>query len=104
MAWVRARESAIATVALLAIATGLVGCSDESTPEGSGGTSGAILDRDYHAPRAVQELKAAGLIRERGWHDGPGAIFVPTAEGEALYARLADSQPRTPPAPRWVKR
>lgn len=68
------------------------------------GTSGAILDRDYHAPRAVQELKAAGLIRERGWHDGPGAIFVPTAEGEALYARLADSQPRTPPAPRWVKR
>lgn len=67
------------------------------------GTSGAILERDYHAPRALKELKALGLIQERGWHDGPGAIFVPTADGEMLYARLIEAAPK-PLSPRWVKR
>lgn len=67
------------------------------------GTSAAILERDYQAPRAIQELKTHGLIKERGWHDGPGSIFVPTAEGEALYQRLARAGPK-PLSPRWVKR
>ncbi|MDX1539799.1 MAG: hypothetical protein R3349_00205 [Geminicoccaceae bacterium] len=67
------------------------------------GASGAILERDYNAPRALQELKAQGLIKERGWHDGPGSIFVPTEEGEALYAKLVDTAAK-PLSPRWVKR
>ncbi len=67
------------------------------------GTSAAMLDRDYAAPHVVEELKELGLVRERGWHDGPGAILIPTAEGEQTYAGLAGSTPRTL-SPRWVKR
>jgi len=74
-----------------------------SAPKPVRGTSGAMLDRDYQAPWAVDELAAAGLIRERGWHDGPGAIWIPTPEGEALYRRLAESPAAKPAAPRWIK-
>jgi len=57
-------------------------------PKAVRGTAGAILERDYHAPWAVDELSRAGLIRERGWHNGPGAIWVPTSEGMAIYEQL----------------
>jgi hypothetical protein len=74
-----------------------------AAPKPVRGTSAAMLDRDYGAPHAVQDLKELGLVRERGWHDGPGAILIPTSAGEKLYASLADASPRTP-SPRWVKR
>ena len=68
------------------------------------GTSGAMLDRDFNAAEAVQALAAAGLIRERGWHDGPGAIWIPTAEGERVYQRLAALAPPKPASPRWLRK
>lgn len=74
-----------------------------AAPKPVRGTSAAMLDRDYAAPQAVQDLRERGLVQERGWHDGPGGILIPTPEGEALYAKLADAAPRTL-SPRWVKR
>ena len=74
-----------------------------AAPKPVRGTSSAMLERDYGAPHVIEELKGQGLVQERGWHDGPGAILIPTPEGEELYARLAGSTPRTP-SPRWVKR
>jgi hypothetical protein len=71
------------------------------------GTSGAMLERDYGAPSVITELARAGLIRERGWHSGPGAIWIPTEEGIALYQRLVADAPGDPPraqSPRWVRR
>ena len=53
------------------------------------GISAAMLERRFGAPSAIRDLAEAGLIRERGWHAGPGAIWVPTAAGEELYRRLA---------------
>jgi hypothetical protein len=52
-----------------------------------------MLDRHFHADWAVEELSGAGLIAERGWADGPGAVWVPTAPGEALYRELAQRMP-----------
>jgi hypothetical protein len=60
-----------------------------SMPKAVRGISGAMLDRHFHADWAVEELSGAGLIAERGWADGPGTIWVPTAAGEALYRELA---------------
>ncbi len=68
------------------------------------GTSGAMLDRDYHAPWAVDELAAAGLIRPRGWHSGPGSVWIPTDAGMALYHDLSASSGPKPAAPPWVRR
>lgn len=56
------------------------------------GTSGAMLDRDYGEPTAVSELATAGLIKERGWHSGPGAIWVPTDAGIALYQAMTTEE------------
>jgi hypothetical protein len=58
-------------------------------PKAVRGTSGAMLDRHYNARWAVDELARAGLITERGWHNGPGAVWLPTAEGVAAFERLA---------------
>jgi hypothetical protein len=55
------------------------------------GIAGAMLDRHFGAPAAVEELAAEGLIKGRGWANGPGMIWIPTPEGEALYQALADS-------------
>ena len=71
------------------------------------GISGGMLDRHFGAPEAVEELAAHGLIRGRGWANGPGMVWIPTAEGEAAYQALADGgrehpsfEPaRTPPDP-----
>jgi hypothetical protein len=54
------------------------------------GIAGAMLDRHFGAPEAVEELAAEGLIKGRGWANGPGMIWIPTPEGEALYQALAD--------------
>lgn len=66
------------------------------------GTSAAMLMRDFDDPRAIDELKEMGLIKERGWHNGPGAILIPTREGEALFEQMENVQPK-PAAPRWIK-
>ena len=54
------------------------------------GISGAMLDRHFGAPAAVEELASQGLIQGRGWANGPGMIWIPSAAGEALYQELAD--------------
>ena len=67
------------------------------------GISGAMLERHFGAPGAVEELAAGGLIQTRGWANGPGMIWIPTAAGEALYETLAAGrarwslEPATPP-------
>ena len=70
------------------------------------GISGAMLDRHFGAPAVVEELASLGLIQGRGWANGPGMIWIPTAKGEDLYHELADGSGerpsfrpvRTPPA------
>jgi hypothetical protein len=52
------------------------------------GIAGGMLDRHFGAPDAVEELAADGLIKGRGWANGPGMIWIPTPEGEALYQAL----------------
>ena len=54
------------------------------------GIAGAMLDRHFGAPDAVEELASLGLIAGRGWANGPGMIWIPTAAGEAAYRALAD--------------
>jgi hypothetical protein len=66
------------------------------------GIAGGMLDRHFGAPDAVEDLAAQGLIRGRGWANGPGMIWIPTAEGEALYRELADGA-REPPSLQPVK-
>jgi len=60
------------------------------------GIAGGMLDRHFGAPQAVEELAAERLIKGRGWANGPGMIWIPTPEGEALYQALADG--REPPS------
>ncbi|MDA0367152.1 MAG: hypothetical protein O2995_02055 [Proteobacteria bacterium] len=43
-----------------------------------------MLLRNFKSLRAIQLLAADGLIRCRGWNDGPGGVWVPTSKGEAL--------------------
>ncbi len=62
------------------------------------GISTAMLDRRFNAPGTVRELAEAGLIRERGWHEGPGSIWVPTEAGEELYRRLAGTEEPADPS------
>jgi hypothetical protein len=60
------------------------------------GISGAMLERHFEAGWAVEELAAAGLIAARGWANGPGAVWIPTATGEALWRELSEGG-REPP-------
>jgi len=48
------------------------------------GMSEEMLLRTFKSARLLQTLANRGLIRRRGWCDGPGGIWVPTAAGEAL--------------------
>jgi hypothetical protein len=61
------------------------------------GISGAMLERHFDATWAVEELAAANLIAARGWANGPGAVWIPTAAGEALYRELAEGGRESPP-------
>jgi hypothetical protein len=61
-----------------------------SMPKPVRGIAGAMLERHFGAPDAVEELASLGLIQGRGWANGPGMIWIPTAEGEAVYHGLAD--------------
>jgi hypothetical protein len=61
------------------------------------GIAGGMLDRHFGAPDAVEELASLGLIQGRGWANGPGMVWIPTADGEALYRELAGGGPGRPP-------
>jgi hypothetical protein len=54
------------------------------------GIAGGMLDRRFGAPEAVEELASLGLIQGRGWANGPGMVWIPTTDGEAVYRELAD--------------
>ena len=62
-------------------------------PRAVAGVSEAMLVRAFGEPRAIDELLQARLIWKRGWHDGPGGVWLPTPEGEALCERLATEEP-----------
>jgi hypothetical protein len=66
-------------------------------PKAVRGISGAMLERHFGAGPAVEDLATAGLIAMRGWANGPGAVWIPTAAGEALYRELADGSREPPP-------
>jgi hypothetical protein len=48
--------------------------------------SEAMLLREFRSSRAIRNLASQGLIRRRGWHDGPGGVWVPTPEGERIVS------------------
>ena len=52
------------------------------------GVSTVMLNRAVDAPGAIEALAQAGLIEERGWDVGPGAVWLPTEAGERLYGEL----------------
>ena len=73
-----------------------------SMPKPVRGISGAMLERHFGVGPAVEDLAAAGLITMRGWANGPGAVWITTDKGEALYHELANGN-REPPAFHPVK-
>jgi hypothetical protein len=66
-------------------------------PKAVRGISGAMLERHFGVGPAVEELAAGGLVAMRGWANGPGAVWIPTASGEALYHELAGGNRESPP-------
>jgi hypothetical protein len=62
-----------------------------SMPKPVRGIAGGMLERHFGAPQAVEELASEGLIKGRGWANGPGMIWIPTPAGEALYRELAEA-------------
>ncbi len=59
-----------------------------SMPKAVRGISTPMLQRLFSDSEAVDDLASAGLIKKRGWADGPGSIWVPTEAGEALLAEM----------------
>ncbi len=53
------------------------------------GMSEEMLVRSFKSARPLRALAGQGLIRRRGWCDGPGGIWVPTEAGEALVSDAA---------------
>lgn len=51
--------------------------------------SDVMLNAEFGDPHAIRALAEAGLIRERGWDQGPGTLWVPTPAGERLHAENA---------------
>jgi hypothetical protein len=68
-----------------------------SMPRPGRGISGAMLERHFGPGAAIEELAGAGLIAPRGWANGPGAVWIPTAAGEAAYRELVDGKSEPPP-------
>ncbi len=58
-------------------------------PRAVRGISRPMLNRVFSDPRAIDDLARSKLIRQRGWNDGPGGIWVPTEAGEALFEELS---------------
>ncbi len=57
-------------------------------PKAVRGISEPMLQRRFGDVAAVEDLISAGLVRKRGWADGPGSVLVPTQAGEALLEDL----------------
>ncbi len=53
------------------------------------GITAVMLNRQFDAPQVLAELESEGLISEKGWDKGPGAVLVATAAGERLYRELS---------------
>lgn len=54
-------------------------------PKAVRGISAPMLLRLFGSVDAVEDLASWGLIKKRGWSDGPGSVLVPTPAGEALH-------------------
>lgn len=65
-------------------------------PRAVRGMAPAMLQRQFGDLVAVEELAAAGLLKKRGWADGPGWIWLPTEAGEALYLAMSTAQHQNP--------
>jgi hypothetical protein len=63
-----------------------------AAPKAVRGISEGMLIRIFGEPRALDELAQAKLIHRRGWHDGPGEIWLPTAEGETVCDALSAAE------------
>ena len=66
-------------------------------PKAVRGMAPAMLQRTFGDLSPVEDLASAGLLKKRGWADGPGWIWIPTEAGEALY-RSMSTAPRKGPA------
>lgn len=58
-------------------------------PKAVRGIAPAMLQREFGDLAAVDRLAAKGLVKKRGWADGPGWIWVPTEAGEALHLAMS---------------
>lgn len=54
-------------------------------PKAVRGMAPAMLERQFGDLLAVDDLAAAGLVKKRGWADGPGWVWIPTEAGQALH-------------------
>jgi hypothetical protein len=71
----------------------------ERQPAGGDGRHGAADIRRL-APagdRSDAAARPSVRIQARGWANGPGMIWIPTAAGEALYHDLAEGDRGRPP-------
>lgn len=61
----------------------------DAMPQAMPGITAVMLNRKFNAPQVLVELEAEGLIAEKGWDTGPGAVVVATEAGARLYRALA---------------
>lgn len=60
------------------------------------GMAPAMLERQFGSLQAVEDLAEAGLLKKRGWADGPGWVWIPTEAGEGLYRSMSEAQHQSP--------
>ncbi|MEM8949376.1 MAG: hypothetical protein AAGA21_00840 [Pseudomonadota bacterium] len=65
-------------------------------PKAVRGMAPAMLQRQFGDLVAVEELAAAGLLKKRGWADGPGWVWVPTEAGLALHQSMGSAPHQSP--------
>lgn len=65
-------------------------------PKAVRGMAPAMLQRQFGDLVAVEELAAAGLLKKRGWADGPGWIWIPTEAGLALFESMKTAPHQSP--------
>ena len=65
-------------------------------PKAVRGMAPAMLQRRFGDLVAIEEMAEAGLVKKRGWADGPGWIWVPTEAGEALYQSMSTASHESP--------
>ncbi len=65
-------------------------------PKAVRGMAPAMLQRQFGDLVAVEELAAAGLLRKRGWADGPGWVWIPTEAGLTLHERMRAAPNQSP--------